>query len=289
MNSHQLRAFHAVVAEGGFTKAARRIGLSQPAVSGHVKALEQWVGAPLLRRTGQKVEPTPTGDMLYARARQILALIDDLDDEVRAAGRLERGELRLGADAPYLAMPLLAAVLRAHPGLRLRVSLANTERVIGDLLADRTDMAIFTEVVARTGLHRQQLVTDRLTALVPAGHPWASRSALRLEDLHEAPLVQREPGSATRALLERALAVSGVRPREVLELGTREAMREAVATGLGLGMLFRTETIADPRLRAVPLEGDGLEAPIVLACLAERAELRLTGALLALARAQLPA
>jgi aminoethylphosphonate catabolism LysR family transcriptional regulator len=284
MNFAQLRAFHAVASEGGFTRGALRLGISQPAVTVQVRALEERYGVLLFRRLGQRIEPTEFGRELWQRTRRVFAELDDLDELMASAGELRVGRLEIGADGPFSVMDLVAAFIARHPGVRVAVRIGNATRVLTDLREARTDLAVLNLVEPDGELHAQALYRDRIVAFFPADHPWAARRRIDLAALAQAPLVLREPGSATRALLLQALDRAGIPPRIALELGSREAVREAVLAGLGIGVVFERELVRNPRLRSRALTGADLSATVSLACLPERRRLRAVQAFFALAR-----
>ena len=284
MNFTQLRAFHAVASAGGFTRGAARLGISQPAVTVQVKALEQVYGLELFRRRGQRTELTDFGREVFRHSRQLFARLDDLEQLLAAAGSLRTGRLELGADGPFAVMDLLAAFVRRHPGVRVTMRLGNATRVLADLRAGETDVAVLNLIEQGPDLFDRPLLRDRLLALVTAAHPWAARGEVALEELGGAPLVLREPGSATRALLVDALAETGLVPRVALELGSREAVREAVLAGLGVGVVFARELVPDARLRPLAIIGADLSATVSLVCLGERRELRAVAALFEVAQ-----
>ena len=283
MNFAQLRAFHAVASEGGFTRGALRLGISQPAVTVQVRALEERYGVLLFRRLGQRVELTESGRDLWQRTRRVFAELDDMEELMASAGELRVGRLEIGADGPFSVMDLLAGFIRHYPGIRVAVRIGNAARVLADLREARTDLAVLNLIEPDAELHAQTLYRDRIVAVLPADHPRAGRR-IELTELAELPLVLREPGSATRALLLQALDRAGIAPRIALELGSREAVREAVLAGLGVGVVFERELVPDPRLRSVALEGADLSAAVSLACLPERRRLRVVQAFFALAR-----
>jgi len=283
MNFTQLRAFHAVASEGGFTRGARRIGISQPAVTVQVRTLEQRYGVALFRRLGQRIELTEFGRELWQRTRRAFAELDDLEELLTSAGELRVGRLEIGADGPFSVMDLVAGFIGRYPGVRVAVRIGNAARVLADLREARTDLAVLNLIEPDAALHSEALSEDRIVAFVTRGHPLARRRRLELAELAAAPLILREPGSATRALLLQALARAGLAPNVVLELGSREAVREAVLAGLGVGTVFAKELVLDPRLRSVDLAGSGLCAAVSLACLPERRELRAVQAFFALA------
>lgn len=270
INHAQLRAFHAVAAQGSFTRAAAALNVTQPTLSGQVKALEERFGIKLFERRGRGIEPTELGRNLHEVTRRIFALENEAEGLLAAARGLKRGSLRVSADAPYHVIPLLAAFNRRHPGITLSLSFGNSERVRAEVLARRTDIAVLPDLEADERLHSQRLHRERIVAVVGRDHPWTRRRSIRLRELAEERLILREPGSTTRAILERALARAGVAPGRVLEVGSREAVREAVAAHLGVGTVFESEFGTDHRLRPLAIRDRGLEAMEYVACLSER-------------------
>jgi LysR family transcriptional regulator, low CO2-responsive transcriptional regulator len=283
MNFAQLRAFHAVASEGGFTRGALRLGVSQPAVTVQVRALEERYGVLLFRRLGQRIELTEFGRELWQRTRRVFAELDDLEELMASAGELRVGRLEIGADGPFSVMDLVARFIARHPGVRVAVRIGNATRMLADLREARTDLAVLNLIEPDSELHAEALYRDRIVAFFSSDHPWAARRRVALADLAEVPLVLREPGSATRALLLQALDRAAITPRVALELGSREAVREAVLAGLGVGAVFERELVRDPRLRTRALAGADLGATVSLACLPERRRLRAVQAFFALA------
>lgn len=278
MNFAQLRAFHAVASEGGFTRGANRLGISQPAVTVQVRALEQRYGVELFRRLGQRIELTEFGRELWQRTRRVFAELDDLEQLMGSAGELRIGRLEIGADGPFSVMDLVATFIGRYPGVQVAVRIGNAARVLADLREARTDLAVLNLIDPDGDLRSQALYQDRIITFVRADHPWAGRRQVELAALADAPLVLRESGSATRALLLEALERAGIKPRIALELGSREAVREAVLAGLGVGTVFANELVHDSRLRAVAIRGTNLAATVSLACLPERRQLRVVQA-----------
>lgn len=283
MNFNQLRAFHAVASAGGVTRGARRLGISQPAVTVQVRALEQRYGIELFRRIGQRVELTAFGHALWQGTRRVFAELDVLEELLTSAGELRSGRLEIGADGPFSVMDLVARFIGRYPGVGVAVRIGNAARVLADLREGRSDLAVLNLIEPVLELHGQPLYEDRIVAFVAKAHPLARRRRIGLAELAAAPLILREPGSATRALLLGALERAGLAPRTALELGSREAVREAVLAGLGVGTVFEKELVPDPRLRRIALAGSGLGATVSLACLPERRELRAVQAFFALA------
>ncbi|WP_017906623.1 LysR substrate-binding domain-containing protein [Pseudomonas asplenii] len=283
MNLFQLRAFDAVAREGSFTRAAARLFISQPAVTGHIKALEEHYQVTLLRRTARRVELTEQGSRLAAITRAMFGLVEEARVMLEANRQLLTGRLEVAADGPHMVMPMLARLRERYPGITVNLRLGNARETLAALLAEHVDVAVLTEVEPRQGLHLHALSESRICVLVPAGHPWQDEpGGIALQRLDQMVMVLREPSSITRRTFDQACGLAGVHPRVLLELDSREAVSEAVAADLGLGIVSSLEVSHDPRIRAVPLIGDGLRNRHMVGCLERRSELRLIQAFLGL-------
>ncbi|AUF95814.1 LysR family transcriptional regulator [Pseudomonas sp. 02C 26] len=286
MNLFQLRAFDAVAREGSFTRAAARLFISQPAVTGHVKALEEHYQITLLRRTARRVELTEEGTRLAAITRAMFGLAEEAQTMLEANRQLLTGRLEVAADGPHRVMPMLAQLRARYPGITVNLRLGNAQETLAALLSEHADVAVLTEVEPRKGLYLRSLGQSQLCALLPVAHRWAAASAaqaLPLEALDKQIMVLREPTSITRRTFDRACAQAGLQPRVLLELDSREAVTEAVAAQLGIGIVSSMEVAHDPRVVARPLAGDGLLNQHMLGCLERRRELRLIQAFIELA------
>lgn len=265
-----LRAFHAVASSGGFTKAAARLNVTQPTLSAQVKTLEERYGVPLFHRRGRKVEPTGLGEDLLRITRRMFDCEAEALELLTGAQRLLVGELAIGADSPHHVIQGIAAFDRRYPGVTVSLSIGNSDQVLRELYDYRADLGVLADPPADPRLVLVELRRDPLVALVPRDHAWAKRRAVPLADLAAARLIMREPGSITRALLERAFAAAGIAAATAMEIDSREAVREAVAAGLGVSVMSAAETGADPRLTTVPLRGAELLMTEYLVRLAER-------------------
>ena len=284
MNLFQLRAFDAVAREGSFTRAAARLFISQPAVTGHVKALEEHYQITLLRRTARRVELTEEGTRLAAITRAMFGLAEEAQAMLEANRQLLTGRLEVAADGPHRVMPMLAQLRARYPGITVNLRLGNAQETLAALLSEHADVAVLTEVEPRRGLSLQSLGDPRLCALLPVGHPWADdQGELPLADLDRQIMVLREPSSITRRTFDQACREAEVSPRVLLELDSREAVTEAVAAELGIGIVSSVEVAHDPRVVARPISGAGLVNRHMIGCLERRRELRLIQAFLGLA------
>ncbi len=288
MNWSQLRAFHAVASAGSFTKASERLQVTQPTLSGQVKALEETYGVQLFERRGRGIEMTGLGRSLLEITRRLHSLEADAEQLLSAARGLTRGQLRVGADAPYHVVPLLAAFNRRHPGIELSLSFGNSEKVLQDLFDRRTEVAVLPNLKVDRRLFALPFRRERLLVFVDRNHAWSRRRSIRLADLAGERLVLREPGSTTRALFETALTEKSIEPGAVLEIGSREGVREAVAAGLGVGAVFESEFAPDRRVHPLELRDAPLEAIEYAACLEERRPLRVVRAFFDLLKENAP-
>ena len=280
--SAQLRAFHAVATERSFTAAAAALGVSQPAVSMQVRALEDAYGVELLSRGRRGVAPTAVGAALLEITRRMFSLEAEASELLGAAGSLLRGQLRVGADAPFVVVPLLAAFHARHPDVELALKLGNADEVLRDVLDGRTDVAALGDRVDDPRLFAIPAAESRQVVVVARAHPWAARSSVRVADLHEQAILVREAGSSTRRAFEAAIAKARVKPRVAMEIGSREALQEAVAAGLGAAVIIEAERARDERIVAVPLVDPAIEHVEYIACLAERRRLHAVAAFLEL-------
>jgi LysR family transcriptional regulator, low CO2-responsive transcriptional regulator len=283
MNAAQLRAFHAVASAGSFTRAAARLGVTQPTLSGQVKALEDTYGVELIERRGRQLVLTTIGTALLDLTRRIFGLTEEAEQLLAAARGLERGHLRLGADAPYHVLSALNAFTKHYPKLGLSLTVGNSDALIRDLLDHRIDVAVAANLAPDSRLHMFPVRQDRLVLFVSKAHAWAKRRSVKPAELAGERLILREPGSSTRRVFETAMIRAGIALEEVIEINSREAVREAVAAGLGIGVVSESEFGNDPRLVKITLAEADLGATEYVACLAERKDLRLIRAFLELA------
>jgi aminoethylphosphonate catabolism LysR family transcriptional regulator len=280
MNHAQLRAFHAVASEGSFTRAAEALHVTQPTLSGQVKALEERYGIKLFDRRGRRVYPTELGQSLLDLTRRLFSLENEAEQILGAAKGLKRGHLRLAADAPFHVIGALSAFAKRYPGIRLSLTIGNSEQILEDLVEHRADVAVLANIPEDPRVYAVPFREDRLIAFVERDHGWAERESVTLKELAGRRLVLREIGSTTRRLFENAMAARGLALGEVLEVNSREAVRETVAAGLGIGVVSESEFGSDRRLVPLHIAADELAMTEYVACLAERRDLSLVRAFL---------
>jgi DNA-binding transcriptional LysR family regulator len=202
--------------------------------------------------------------------------LEDCDAVLEAAATLRFGSLRVGLDSPFRAMALVGRFANEHPDVRVQTSMGNAGATLVRLLDGESDVAIFTLVPGERGklghLHLIELGHQGVRLLVPRVHALNQGVPVAVKSLANHPFVMREPGSATRATVESLLRQARISPRISFEFGSREAVREAVAAGLGVSLVIEGEEGSDPRLVSVDLADVQSDATLVVACLAERRE-----------------
>jgi len=245
-----LAIFNEVARHGTMTAAAGAIGISQPAISAQVKALERYYGTRLIERDGRGSTPTPAGRLVADRAARVLALVDELGRGVADLEGLAAGELIVGASSTAGEQLLPAYLGRfhvAHPGVRLSVRIGNSAEITACVAARELDFAIVGEEPTNPELMMDPVFEDQIVAFVAPEDSLLREAPIAPLALCGRQFVMREVGSATRALAERCLLATSCGPGHIIELGSNEAVKRAVEAGLGIGLLS-THTITAERL-----------------------------------------
>lgn len=257
IDPRRLETFRVVATAGQISAAARQLHLSQPAVTAQIRQLEAEIGHPLFRRTPKGMVLNAEGRALLGYARKVHGLLEE------ARGALDttpRGELVLAASttvASYVLPSAIAAFVRAGRASGVRLEVGNTAEVLEHVREGRVPLGVVEGHARASGVRLERLLEDRLLPVVGASGP----KPRRLEGLVDAPVIWREPGSGTRAVVERALRRAGLKRRfreGDLQLGGTEAIKRAAAEGLGVAFLSRWSCAAElaaGRLRVVELSG----------------------------------
>ena len=298
MDTRQLAAFCTVVERRSFSQAAERLGVTQPAVSLQVRALEKRLGTQLLDRSGRRVEPTEAGRRLYRGAQRMLALEDQLVAEVGATGEgALAGDLVLGASTgpAAIAVPVvLCEFQRENADVRVFLTVSDTHSVVERVAARDLELGIVGASRRHRGVRFEPFFSDQVILACPAGHPFANR-AVTLEELREETLILMQEGAGVRQIVEDGLRRQGVRLRDLgvrLDLGLQESVRRAVEAGYGVTFISRTAVESDlaaGRLAEARVEGLDATREISLATAAGRARTRVADAFVAFARTRLAA
>ncbi|RKO68097.1 selenium metabolism-associated LysR family transcriptional regulator [Desulfofundulus salinus] len=244
MNIKQLEAFLLVAELRNFTKAAGQLGMSQPAVSFQIKALEEELGVTLLERNEKKVLLTEAGRLLYPEIKQMVRHYRKIRAMVNELQGLKSGHLMLGATsmpAECLLPIFIGGFREQYPGVRVSLQVGNST-IVARWLQDREiDIGVLGTAVGGDGIEYHSWLEDELIFIVPSWHPWAGNN-ISLEELTHEPLIIREVGSGTRQALEAKLAEHNITVEHfpsILELGSSQSMVQAVRAGLGIAAVSR--------------------------------------------------
>ncbi|QJR14375.1 LysR substrate-binding domain-containing protein [Usitatibacter palustris] len=280
MRLTQLRSFHAVARAGGFTGAAKLLHISQPTVTTQVRFLEETYGIELFYRRGHKVSLTPLGEQLYELAQRIFTLEGETVHLLEDSGELKSGHLRIAAVGPFHVTEMLARFNRRYPGLEVSVRVGNSTEVLQRLLDYQAEVAVLAQYTEDPRFHSVPYSRHRIVVFVHRSHRFARRKSISIRDLAGEGMILREEGSTTRKAFDDALRDHGVTPRVVMEIGSREAIREAVIMGVGVGTVSEVEYIPDPEIRMVRLRDADVYTHAHVVCLEERRGARLVEAFL---------
>ncbi|WP_417284266.1 LysR substrate-binding domain-containing protein [Comamonas sp.] len=272
MSTARYRALIAVAQQGSLSAAARSLGVSQPTISSQIAALERQSQIELFHRQGYRMSLTGAGRKLLLLAQKLLALESEAEYFLRDSGKLNQGELKIGAVGPFHVIEMVAAYRARYPGMQLSIRMGNSQQVLLDLENYSTDVAVLAGLYERPELMAREYARHAIIVFAHVEHPFARRQQIDIRELQGQPLLLREQGSTTRTAMEAALQAAGVKPQLSLEIGSREAIREAVARGLGLGAVSEAEFIADARFKPVRIAGDPASTTTYVYCMKERSE-----------------
>lgn len=270
MTLNQLRSFIAVARYNGFTAAARALKTSQTTITSQIQALEEEHKVRLFERRGRRIELTPVGHELLQVARQMVGLEDDAAMMLKDSADLRSGALRIGAVSPFHVVEIIEAFNASYPDVYLSMALGNSEAVLRDLGNYGCDVGILARDTDDDRFHVQHYASYPVMAFVRRDHRLAALKSIELGALAREKLLMRERGSTTRRALEDGMAALGATPRVAMEIGSREAIREAVIRGLGIGTVSESEYVPDENLHPLPIVGAPVLTHIYVCCLSER-------------------
>jgi DNA-binding transcriptional LysR family regulator len=268
MELRQLEYFVAVAEEANFTRAAERVHISQSGISAQIRQLEHDLGATLIDRSGRAASLTAAGAAALGHARAALASADAVRQAVDEMNGLLRGRLVVGMVTACTVTALfdaLAAFHLAHPGVKITLIEDTSDRLIQRVRAGAADLALIGAPGAvPQGLDTLPILSERLVAAVPPGHPLAQRPRATLTDVSMYPVVCMPEGTGIRAVLDRACAAQGVQPEITLQASAPGAVADLAIRGLGVAVLSESMAATHVgRLKALPI--DDIETPAVLA------------------------
>lgn len=237
----QLEVFSAIVRQGSYTRAAAELFLTQPTVSMQIKKLSDAVGMPLFEQIGKKLYLTDAGRALYKFSCEIFEHFARFEMTIADMRGLKQGPLRLAAvtTAKYFVPLMLGKFCQRYPGVDVSLKVSNRERVLQRISENEDDLYIFGQPPDGIPTVAEPFLENPLVVVAPIDHPLAGMKAIPLERLAEQPMLVREPGSGTRTAAERLFAEQGLTMKVRMELGSNEALKQAVIGGLGISVLSR--------------------------------------------------
>jgi DNA-binding transcriptional LysR family regulator len=244
----QLQLLVALAETGSITGAARACHVTQPTVSMQLKELAGAVGLPLHEQIGRRVYLTAAGEAVVRTAQAMFDEWEALEQSLAALKGVASGRLRvsIASTAKYFVPRMLGRFCSAHPGIDITLQVLNRDGVVGRLRENRDDLYILSKPPQEIAHHGEVLLDNPLVVIASAEHPLAAADAVRWQRLQSEPFILRESGSGTRLAVDAHFAELGLEPRVRLELGSNEAIKQAVAAGMGLGVVSRHALAADP-------------------------------------------
>ncbi|MHB1323675.1 MAG: selenium metabolism-associated LysR family transcriptional regulator [Coriobacteriia bacterium] len=273
MNISQLTTFVAVVDHGSFSEAARALGISQPAVTMQIQALEADIDATLLDRGYRRVSLTEAGHVLLPYARHVISELQAARQSIEELAGVVSGRITLVASTTpgqYLLPRILGGFLRVNPEVGVTLRVYDSADVVERVESGEADLGMTGAEVHGARVLYERLGSDELALICPARHPLAARPTVTFAEIAEEPFIVRESGSGTRMAAEAAIRRNGIDPGDlnvVMELGTNEAIVSAVEGGMGLGIVSTHVASKSLQLGTVALlsgAGFPLERPLFL-------------------------
>ncbi|MDO9527815.1 MAG: selenium metabolism-associated LysR family transcriptional regulator [Syntrophales bacterium] len=241
----QMESLVHIVEEGSFSRAAKKVFLTQPSLTKHIKNLEESIDARIVNRRNRGIFLTPEGKILYDYAKKILRLRDEAKEKISRMKENESGSIFIRAStipATYILPRLLNDFKELFPDIRAYVQTSDSEETLEMILDDQAEMGFIGKQTFDKRLNVESLWRDNLILAVPADHLWVKKKYVTLDEVSKAPFVIRERGSATREILEDYLRKNTDRSllsmfNIVCEMGSSEAVKEAIIAGLGVSIL----------------------------------------------------
>lgn len=291
---HQLRIFHAVAEHGGITRAAAALHLTQPTVSMQIRQLNEALGVALFAPRGRALRLTPAGEEALEFAKTLLRAAESLTERLAAIEGLTRGRLRLTAasTAEYFVPRLLGRFQQAYPGVAVELRVVNRAEVLARLRQDVDDLYVMAQPPSEEPVVAEAFLDNPLVVIAPLTHPLAKRRRIAVAELAGHEFVVREPGAGTRLITDTFLAARRITLSTRLELGSNEAVKQAVVGGLGLAVIslhaLRDELLHQRRLRVLPVQGFPIPSRWHCVRRAERSPTRIADAFQAFLSAAAP-
>ncbi len=274
MRYSQLRAFHFVATYGSFSVAAERLKISQPAVSEQVKKLEQNYDTLLIKRQNKKISLTDEGRKILLLTKQLFDVEQQIEDYISESGQELAGSIRIIADSASHVLNILAAFRKKYPKIKVILRSGNSEEVENTLRSFNSEIGIMPNLSKKLDIGMKFLGSSKIIAFGQPEYFDTGKEILKMVDLTKLPIIFREKGSNTRKIIEKEAKIQGVYLKPIIEVEGREAMRELVASGAGIGFVSEAEFVADTRVLKVNIQGDNLIMNETVAFLKQRSNVR---------------
>ena len=251
MTLHQLKVFAAVVKYSGITAAAKKLHMSQPAVSIQVKQLEQHFGLPLLEVIGKKIYLTEAGGKLHRAYEDIYARLANLEMEFSQIQGALKGKLNVAvvSTAKYFIPNLLGKFHQQYPHVEIQLKVTNREQIIERLRNNLDDLVIMSQLPEKLPVVAEPFLEDALVIPAPLNHSLAKKRNVLLKELETEPFIIREPGSGTRMVMEKLFVKRRFKPQVVMELGSGSAIKQAIMAGFGLSIVSQMSLVQEIALK----------------------------------------
>jgi DNA-binding transcriptional LysR family regulator len=243
----QLKVFEAIARHGSFTRASEELFLTQPTVSMQIKKLTGAIGQPLFEQIGKKIYLTAVGQELYLTCREVFHSLDRFEMTVADMQGLKQGQLRLAVitTAEYFIPRLLGPFCQRYPGIEVTLEVFNREHILQRLNDNMDDLYILGQPPEGIAVEYFPFLENPLVVVGPPGHPLTTLNRVTVQNLAEYPFIMREPGSGTRQALQRLFDEHKVHINVRMELGSNEAIKQAIMGGLGVSALSQHTLTAE--------------------------------------------
>lgn len=252
MNNEALKTFVTLAEVKNFTKTAELLLMSQPSVSLHIKNLEKEFQTQLFLRSPKFLKITPTGEILYDRAKQIITIYEQTKQDILEQHNIIKGELKIGASftiGEYILPSLLIDLQKDYPDLELQVIIGNTEEIVQSVRLFQVDIGLIEGQTNEKELSVHPFLQDELFIISSNDHKLANKNDVTITDLQNQSWITRESGSGTGEYLNHVIRSNGLKVKSLLTISSNQGIKETVINGMGLSLLSRSVIERDVRHR----------------------------------------
>ncbi|MDK2919414.1 MAG: hypothetical protein PWQ37_2147 [Candidatus Petromonas sp.] len=260
MNERKLRIFYEVAVKLNMTEVAKKLYISQPAVSQTIKEIEEEFGVKFFDRIGRKLYLTYEGKVFLNYVRRILNLYDECSKTIKDIKGLKKGKLKIGASTTigiYILTDIIGKFTKKHKEVDTSITIENTKIITDMILENKIDFAFVEGPVYSDEIIVEKFCNDELVFITPPDHPWSKLKSIDMKKIAEEKIIMREQGSGTREIVENVLNTNGIHYKVDFELGNIEAIKKAVEAGLGISCISKRcikKEVEDGRLAVIRLK-----------------------------------